>query len=62
MHKRLVCIAFHEGEDRIVKTLFKQWESQGFGTMINKKAIAASEEELRTNPRARSAKLRALAL
>lgn len=61
-HKRLVCIAFHEGEDRIVKTLFKQWESQGLGTMINKKAITASEEELHTNPRARSAKLRALAL
>lgn len=62
LHKRLVCIAFHEGEDRIVKTLLKQWESQGLGTMINKKAITASEAELQSNPRARSAKLRALAL
>lgn len=60
--KRLVCIAFHEGEDRLVKTFFKQIEITNLGKLINKKASGASEEELATNPRSRSAKLRALAL
>ena len=60
--KRLVCISFHEGEDRLVKTFFKQIEIANLGKLINKKAIGASEEELASNPRSRSAKLRALAL
>lgn len=60
--KRLVCIAFHEGEDRLVKTFFKQIEIANIGKLINKKAIQASDEELASNPRSRSAKLRALAL
>lgn len=60
--RRLVCIAFHEGEDRLVKTFFKQIEAANIGKLINKKAIQASEEELTINPRSRSAKLRALAL
>lgn len=60
--KRLVCISFHEGEDRLVKTFFKQIEITNLGKLINKKAIGASEEELSSNPRSRSAKLRALAL
>lgn len=60
--KKLVCISFHEGEDRLVKTFFKQIEIANLGKLINKKAIGASEEELINNPRSRSAKLRALAL
>lgn len=60
--KRLVCISFHEGEDRLVKTFFKKMQDENIGKLINKKAIQADEEELKTNPRSRSAKLRALAL
>ena len=62
INKRLVCIAFHEGEDRLVKTFFKKLQDENVGKIINKKAIQASEEELEKNPRSRSAKLRALAL
>lgn len=62
LSKRLVCIAFHEGEDRLVKTFFKQQEAQGLGTCLTRKALGASEQELETNPRARSARLRVLAL
>lgn len=54
----LVTIAFHEGEDRIVKTLFKQWEREGKGTMEPKKPVFPSEAEVQSNPRARSARLR----
>lgn len=60
--KRLVCIAFHEGEDRLVKTFLKKIVGENLGKLINNKAITASAEELQSNPRARSAKLRALAL
>ena len=55
---RLVTIAFHEGEDRIAKQSMKAWEEQNSGEQQTKKPIEASETELQTNPRARSAKLR----
>lgn len=54
----IVTIAFHEGEDRIVKSLFKQWEREDKGVCGQKKPIMPSEEELVQNPRARSARLR----
>jgi 16S rRNA (cytosine1402-N4)-methyltransferase len=49
-------ISFHSLEDRRVKRAFKDrttWEP------LTKKPVTASEEETRSNPRARSAKLRA---
>lgn len=55
---RIVTISFHEGEDRIAKHFMKNWEEQGRGQQLTKKPIEPSEEELQTNPRARSAKLR----
>jgi 16S rRNA (cytosine1402-N4)-methyltransferase len=55
---RVVTIAFHEGEDRIVKTVFTKWEKQAKGRRINKDVIIPSPEELAANPRARSAKMR----
>lgn len=56
---RIVTISFHEGEDRQVKVAFRNWEERGFGTIITKKAIEPSEDEVHKNPRSRSAKLRA---
>lgn len=46
-------ITFHSIEDRMVK-----WALRDRLSAINKKVIIASEEELSTNPRSRSAKLR----
>lgn len=55
---RIVTIAFHEGEDRLVKTAFKSWQTGEKGEMETKKPITPSEKELAQNPRSRSAKLR----
>jgi 16S rRNA (cytosine1402-N4)-methyltransferase len=58
---RIVTIAFHEGEDSIVKDWFKDCEAQHRGEILTKKSISASEAELAINPRSRSARLRVLA-
>jgi len=53
---RAVVISFHSLEDRPVKRAFRDksiWEA------LTPKPVQATEEELRNNPRARSAKLRA---
>ena len=54
---RLVILTFHSLEDRIVKNKFRN--SVTAGKALTKKVVTASDEELRRNPRARSAKLRA---
>jgi 16S rRNA (cytosine1402-N4)-methyltransferase len=54
---RLVIITFHSLEDRIVKNKFRSPVIAG--KALTKKVVTASDEELRRNPRARSAKLRA---
>ena len=52
---RIAVISFHSLEDRIVKRFFK---SRADLFPLTKKPIVASKEEVRANPRARSAKLR----
>jgi len=67
-------ITFHSLEDRLVKNRFTKWSKEcicddmamrctcgknhALGHMLNKKPITASLEELKYNPRSRSAKLR----
>jgi 16S rRNA (cytosine1402-N4)-methyltransferase len=55
---RLAVITFHSLEDRIVKRFFVSMVGAGQGRLVNKKIITGSEEEVKNNPRARSAKLR----
>ncbi len=55
---RLAIISFHSTEDRIVKHLFRNYAHDHVGTVLTKKPIIATREELLQNPRARSAKLR----
>ncbi|HMO77804.1 MAG TPA: 16S rRNA (cytosine(1402)-N(4))-methyltransferase RsmH [Candidatus Paceibacterota bacterium] len=54
----LAIITFHSLEDRIVKLRFKEAVVNGQYQLLTKKPITASAEELKENPRARSAKLR----
>lgn len=70
----LAVIAYHSGEDRIVKHAFREWSrscicpegqpvctcrGRALGTVITRKPIEAGAEEQEQNPRARSAHLRA---
>jgi 16S rRNA (cytosine1402-N4)-methyltransferase len=67
---RLVVMSYHSLEDRIVKNFIRSGNTEGiiekdfFGRastpfkVITRKAIAPSNEEIETNPRSRSAKLR----
>ena len=56
---RLGVIAFHSGEDRIVKQTFRRLEGAGF-TALEPSPLPPGDDEVRANPRARSAKLRVL--
>ncbi len=56
---RIAIISFHSLEDRIAKSALKKSRDYHLAKILTKKPITASEEELKTNPRARSAKLRA---
>jgi 16S rRNA (cytosine1402-N4)-methyltransferase len=56
---RLGVISFHSGEDRAVKHAFRTLRDRGFAP-LDPSPIAASDDETRDNPRARSAKLRVL--
>ncbi len=71
---RVGVVTFHSLEDRIVKNYFKRWAKKCIcppqamrcecggtnevGTIVTKKPIVASKEEIERNPRSRSAKLR----
>ena len=71
----LAVIAYHSGEDRLVKHAFRAWSedclcpprhpmctcggNHSLGTVVTRRAVTASTEETANNPRARSARLRA---
>lgn len=70
-HGRVAIITFHSLEDRLVKHFFRRGsfeeaeenpftmtEEKNELILVNKKPIVASDEEMKKNPRARSAKLR----
>jgi len=55
---RLVVVSFHSLEDRVVKNFMREKKKEGEGIVLTKKPIVPSREEIKENPRARSAKLR----
>jgi 16S rRNA (cytosine1402-N4)-methyltransferase len=69
-----VVIAYHSGEDRLVKQTFREWSTActcppklpqcvcggvAAGETVTRRAMTASPQEVDRNPRARSARLRA---
>lgn len=61
---RFVVITFHSLEDRLVKSAFRRLASNGTSgkayRVPTKKPVVPTEDEIRENPRSRSAKLRVL--
>jgi 16S rRNA (cytosine1402-N4)-methyltransferase len=70
----MVVIAYHSGEDRLVKHAFREWSADcicppkqpvctcrghALGDTLTRRARGASADEIGQNPRARSARLRA---
>lgn len=70
----LAIIAYHSGEDRLVKHRMREWSQscvcpprqpqctcrgRALGELVTKRAMVASDEETASNPRSRSARLRA---
>jgi 16S rRNA C1402 N4-methylase RsmH len=55
---RVAIISFHSLEDRLVKHTFRLWHDEGLGHLVERRAMVASDLEVKTNPRSRSAKLR----
>ena len=55
---KVVVISFHSLEDRIVKHFFKEKFKEGQVKILTKKPVIAGVEEIKNNPRSRSAKLR----
>lgn len=56
---RACIISYHSLEDRRVKNCFRDYAKSGLMKVITKKPITPDIEEVRSNPRSRSAKLRA---
>jgi 16S rRNA (cytosine1402-N4)-methyltransferase len=57
---RMAIISFHSLEDRKVKQFFRKLDKEEVGKLINKKPIVPNKEEIKDNPRSRSAKLRVI--
>jgi 16S rRNA (cytosine1402-N4)-methyltransferase len=70
----MAVISYHSGEDRLVKHTMRDWSSscvcppkqphctcrgRALGQLVTRRAVTASPEETRLNPRSRSARLRA---
>jgi 16S rRNA (cytosine1402-N4)-methyltransferase len=70
----LAIISYHSGEDRLVKNAFRDWSTAcicpprqmictcrgvPLGATLTKRPVSATEHEIQTNTRARSARLRA---
>jgi 16S rRNA (cytosine1402-N4)-methyltransferase len=55
---RWIVLSYHSLEDRPVKRAFQQLEREGSFRVLTRKVIVPGEQEIRANPRSRSAKMR----
>ena len=55
---RWIVISYHSLEDRLVKHAFQRLAKEGSFRVLTKKVIQPGQDEIRDNPRSRSAKMR----
>jgi 16S rRNA (cytosine1402-N4)-methyltransferase len=55
---RMAVISFQSMEDRLVKQAFRSLEQTGVMTLVTKKPLSPTDDEIASNPRSRSAKMR----
>ena len=55
-NSKIITIAFHSLEDKIIKNFFKK--NSDLFVVLTKKPLKPSTNEIKNNPRSRSAKLR----
>jgi len=56
---RVIVVDYHSLEDRIVKHTFLKWKSENLGELLTRHPVTPSDDELTSNFKSRSAKLRA---
>ena len=54
----ILAMSFHSLEDRIAKNIFRKLSSDGIVEIITKKPVIPQDDEIKINPRSRSAKIR----
>ena len=54
---KLLVVTFHSGEEKIVLDFYRKVEKEGSGKILTLVAIRPGEDEIKKNPRARSAEL-----
>ena len=54
----MIVLSYQSLEDRMVKHAFQRLAREGSVQVLTKKVIQPGDEEIRNNPRARSAKMR----
>lgn len=56
----MVVLSYHSGEDRAVKRAFRSLHDQGTHMLMHKKPLTPRPDEVASNPKSRSAKMRSI--
>ena len=58
----IIFVSYHSLEDRLIKISFREWQKEGRGTILTRHPMTPSQEEVNSNYKSRSAKLRAFCI
>ncbi|MBQ6738950.1 MAG: 16S rRNA (cytosine(1402)-N(4))-methyltransferase, partial [Synergistaceae bacterium] len=58
----IIFVSYHSLEDRLVKKNFREWQNENLGKILTKHPLIPSDEEIKSNYKSRSGKLRAFCI